>query len=234
MYSVVLMMALSGSADVPAFGHKGCSGCYGCSGYVSVSYGCEGCCGGGRHHHARHGCHGGYSCCGCTGSYGWSCHGGAYYGGCTGSYGWACHGGAYYGGCAGGYIIDGGGMMVEPAHHDEMKGGDKGKGGDKKPEPVKEPKSGDKEASLNAPATLVVSLPAEAKLSVDGYATKSTSSVRTLASPTLEAGKDYVYTLTAELVRDGKPVTTSKEVTVRAGEAINVALEFPQASFAQK
>jgi uncharacterized protein (TIGR03000 family) len=68
MYSVVLVMALAGSAEVPDC-HR-CCGCYG------GGYGCYG------------GCYGGYS--GCYGG----CYGGSYggcYGGCYG-------GGMYYGG----------------------------------------------------------------------------------------------------------------------------------------
>ena len=62
MYSVVLLMALSGGGDVPAFGHH--DGCSGCTGYVS----CSGCCGGCS---GCSGCCGGYvvSCTGCSHSH---------------------------------------------------------------------------------------------------------------------------------------------------------------------
>jgi uncharacterized protein (TIGR03000 family) len=68
MYSVVLLMALSTSADAPALG-GGCSGLFGCSGCCGGS--CHGCCGGGffskwKHHSCCGGCCGG-SCYGCTG-----------------------------------------------------------------------------------------------------------------------------------------------------------------------
>ena len=88
MYSIVLMVAMTGSADVPAgvFSHgcngcNGCAGCCGCTGTVSCT-GCGGCqgnsccgCGGGHFlgklfHHGCGGCSGcaGYtSCAGCTG-----------------------------------------------------------------------------------------------------------------------------------------------------------------------
>src|SRR5262245_53429459 len=78
MYSVVVLLALSGGSEAPDMG-RGCrgGGCSGCSGYVSSCHGCmgyasgcHGCRGGGR----RHGCHG--------------CRGG---GGCHG-YSTACHG----------------------------------------------------------------------------------------------------------------------------------------------
>ena len=45
MYSVVLMMAMSGGGEVPDFGRRGCNGCNG--GGCSSSYGCNGGCHGG-------------------------------------------------------------------------------------------------------------------------------------------------------------------------------------------
>src|SRR5437667_464985 len=107
MYSVVLMMALTGSADTPAFGH----------------------------------------------------------------------------GCQGGGVYQGGLPPAPP-----------------KPEKVKAPKP-EKGAITPAPATILVSLPAEAKLTVDGTTTTSTSATRLFVSPALEQGKEYFYTLQADLTR---------------------------------
>ncbi len=73
-------------------------------------------------------------------------------------------------------------------------------------------------------AVIVVSLPANAKLTIDGEATTSTSQQRVFTSPALPAGKDFHYTLQAEVVVDGKPVTVSKTVAVRAGEQSRVTL----------
>lgn len=81
-------------------------------------------------------------------------------------------------------------------------------------------------AAFNAaPAKVLVSLPTDASLTIDGNATVSTSGNRTFVSPELEAGKDYVYTLKAEIVRDGKSVTESKTIYVRAGETTEVAFD---------
>jgi uncharacterized protein (TIGR03000 family) len=131
-------------------------------------------------------------------------------------------------------IYEGGAAPVEMAP--AMAPAKEEKKEEKKPEKVPAPKGEkeEKEASLPAPATLVVSVPAQAKLSVDGYVTKSSAAVRTFTSPALENGKEYVYTLTAEVVRDGKPVRASKEITVRAGELYNVSLVLPQETVAQK
>jgi uncharacterized protein (TIGR03000 family) len=83
-------------------------------------------------------------------------------------------------------------------------------------------------------AELTVSLPAEAKLFIDGQATTTTSNSRKFVSPDLEQGKEYVYTLRAEVVRDGKNVSLTKEVTVRAGETFQTSFEFPESSVASK
>jgi len=108
------------------------------------------------------------------------------------------------------------------------------KKGTKEGEPIPVKPKEKKEVSMPAPATLVVSLPAEAKLLIDDTLTISTSGTRVFASPTLEPGKDFAYTLKGELVRDGRTVTTSKQVIVHAGEEIQVELEFPAVSVVQR
>ncbi|HYT90370.1 MAG TPA: TIGR03000 domain-containing protein, partial [Gemmataceae bacterium] len=93
----------------------------------------------------------------------------------------------------------------------------------KKGEKVPPPASGMSEA----PATILVTLPAEAKLLVDGTATTSTSSQRRLVSPALQPGRDYHYTLTAEISREGQaPIRLTQRVTVRAGEETRVPFTF--------
>jgi uncharacterized protein (TIGR03000 family) len=222
MYSIVLMMALSSGAEAPAgvdhghaayrhgghgcYGCSGCSGCYGCHG--CYGYGCNGCygCNGGRHHrhhHRGHGCNGCYSY-GCHGCYGYGCQG--CYGGCQGCYGYGCQG-CYGYGCHG---YDGHGA---PA------------GGEKKGEQLK---TSPKVTGMAAPATVIVSLPAETKLAIDGAPTTSTSERRVFISPSLEPGKTYHYTLTGELVREGRTMTSTKQVEVRAGEQTQVNLDFSE------
>jgi uncharacterized protein (TIGR03000 family) len=253
MYSVVLLMALSGGAETPAA--DGCNGCYGggCYGGGCWGGGCHGgglfshgCRGGGLFSHGCHGgggCHGGYGCHG-GGLFSHGCHGGGgCNGGCHGGAGCngGCHGGLFHrgGGCHGGYGCNGGchgGAVV-------CNGGCAGAAACNgapapAPAPKKEkakempgPKKGE-EASLSAPATIIVSLPSEAALKVDDYVTTSTSATRVFMSPKLNPGQDFSYTLTAEIVRDGKPVVASKRITVRAGEETRVSMEFPVLSVA--
>jgi uncharacterized protein (TIGR03000 family) len=78
-----------------------------------------------------------------------------------------------------------------------------------------------KKASTSA--TIIVELPVDAKLKFDGAATTSTEAVRRFSTPELDPASAYSYTLTAEIVRDGKTLSVSREVVVRAGEESRIA-----------
>ena len=103
----------------------------------------------------------------------------------------------------------------------------------KEPEKIGAPKAPKKETRGPASATIIVSLPADAKLIVDDTVTTSTSASRVLTTPELGLGQDYHYNLKAEVVLDGKTVTVAKQVAVRAGEQTSVSL-FPETSLAQR
>jgi len=219
MYSVVLLMALSGGAETPALGH-GCHGCNGCSGcHVASCHGCHGChgCHKSRGCHGCHGCHGLFSCHGCHGCHGCSSSCGGY--GCSSS-----HGGYVCSGNCGGYVCGGAPAYVAPAAEMPAPG--------KKQEKKEEKKKDKEEANVPSPATIVVTLPADAKLMIDDTATTSTSATRVFVSPSLNPGQEYHYQLTAELNRDGQKVTTTKQVAVRAGVETRVQIEFPLSSVA--
>jgi uncharacterized protein (TIGR03000 family) len=223
MYSVMLMAALSGSAEVPEFGRRGCHGCY--------SYACSGCYGGwdchgsrgGLFSRRRHGCHGCYSyaCSGCYGYVSYGCHG------CYGGYvSYGCHGcwGGYSHGCHGCH-----GYYAAPAGPQRMP--------EREREKAPPPKTGKEETMRPAPATLVVELPEDAKLTIDGAPTASTSSVRTFVTPDLAPQKEFSYTLQAQIVRDGHTLTASERVQVRAGQETRVSLtatKFSGAAVARK
>jgi uncharacterized protein (TIGR03000 family) len=81
-----------------------------------------------------------------------------------------------------------------------------------------------------APATLVVRLPADARLSLDGETVRSGGSVRRLESPELPYGKTYSYTITGQVYRDGRTVTDRKVVDVRADQVTEVVLNLPEAT----
>jgi uncharacterized protein (TIGR03000 family) len=206
MYSVVMMMALTAGADIPDCHRQRGSGCngYGCSGYACSGYsggGCFGGCFGGGHgrRHGRHGCSG--NVCGGYGCAGYGCAG---YGG-AGCAGYGCGGGV--------------GVIVVP---------DTGKKKDKLP-PPSSGKGKKGEATEEEPitsGTIVVNLPADARLTVDGAATTSTTASRTLITPALQPGYEYYYTLRAEVVRDGQTAVQTQRVAVRSGEATQISFDF--------
>jgi len=92
------------------------------------------------------------------------------------------------------------------------------------------PKKDDKKKpeEVSTQATIVVNLPADARLTFDGEQTASTSSQRIFVTPELKPGTDYSYVAKAEAVRDGKPVVLDeKKITIRAGQTTEVTLGSP-------
>src|SRR5262249_9706600 len=72
------------------------------------------------------------------------------------------------------------------------------------------------------PATVVVTLPADARLTIDGHPTRSTSGTRWFVTPPLRPGQEYTYTFRAELVRPGQTITVARQVPVWAGRQTDV------------
>jgi uncharacterized protein (TIGR03000 family) len=91
-----------------------------------------------------------------------------------------------------------------------------------------------KKAASNAasPATIIVTLPSDATLYFDGKLTASTSTQRVFTTPAIEPGKDYSYTLKAEVIQDGKARTLTEIVNVRGGEETRLRLNFEGAAMA--
>jgi uncharacterized protein (TIGR03000 family) len=75
-------------------------------------------------------------------------------------------------------------------------------------------------------ALLNVSVPAEAKIFVNGAATTSTGMQRQFVSRGLETGNRYEYEVRAEMVRDGNTVTETKKVALAPGQLANLAFNF--------
>ena len=167
MYSMVVLMALSGSATAPAW-HGGHGDCYGVHG---------GCVGG-----FYNGCYGRYDCWGGA-TMGISCYG--------------CFGVSPY----------------TPRSRPRA-------------EPIGPPRRPTEARTGKAPALIVVSLPADARLTIEDTPTESMSDRRIFRSPLLEPDRSYTYTLKAESFRNGLPVSASKQITVRAGRESRVTLDF--------
>ncbi len=100
--------------------------------------------------------------------------------------------------------------------------------------PKEEKKKKTEEVSNDSSATIAVSLPADAQLTVDGNATRSTSDRRSFVTPALENGVNYVYSLRAEVVRDGQVSVQTQEVTVRGGQTTDVSFTFASQGVASR
>ncbi len=243
MYSMVLMVAMTASPESASFGHKSYFGCNGgsCNGTVVTSTGCcggmmlgSGCCGGlfSGKHAGMFGCCGGglfsgHGCCGGGLFSGHGCCGGGLFSG------HGCCGGGMFSGKHAGCCLFGGKMF----HHgcNGCTGGAGCTGGsgccggtpamttpEKKDMPL--PKGDKKPSVTSSPALITVNVPANATISIDGTATKSTSAVRVFATPALEAGTVYYYSITAEVVREGHKYTTTEKVAVESGAQVEITL----------
>ncbi len=237
MYSVVMMAALTSAPDVPQFNGyfrdlfsrdgNGCGGCNGCSG--APKYNCSGGCSGvTAASNSCTGCGGGNflgvgdrvrkwfdrdngNCCGAR-SFG--CSGASY--ACSG---YSCTGSAYS--CFGGPVYP-----YTPMNFGGMPGipyavPDPAPGVGFRPAPV--PAT----FASNAPtarASVVVKLPADARLFADGRQLNLTGAERKFVSPELPTDQEFAYRFKAEYERGGETVSVTKTVNVRAG--LTVAVEF--------
>jgi uncharacterized protein (TIGR03000 family) len=154
----------------------------------------------------RGGCGGGHGRGGCGGG---GCGGGGHHGGghCGGGYSGGGCGGGYSGGGCGGGVCYGGGY---------------GGGGMMRA------------AADFGPATLIVELPADATLKIDGELTTPTSARRVFQTPAFEAAKQYSYEIEATVMVKGKPETVKQTVTIRGGEEKRISLELPSAAVAAR
>ncbi|MGA2063528.1 MAG: TIGR03000 domain-containing protein [Thermoguttaceae bacterium] len=73
---------------------------------------------------------------------------------------------------------------------------------------------------------LTIWVPAEAKVSINGLATRSTGSKRQYVSFGLKPGFTYKYEIRAQIVRDGQLVEETRTVSLTAGERSAVAFGF--------
>ena len=80
--------------------------------------------------------------------------------------------------------------------------------------------------TLENSGLMTIYVPAEAKVTINGLATRSTGSRRQYVSFGLKPGFSYKYVVHAEIVRDGKIVEEDKTVTLTAGQQTGVAFGF--------
>ena len=122
--------------------------------------------------------------------------------------GYSCCGGGWYRGAAGWVPVPvcPGGVVVAP--------------GTAAPPPMpKLPEPAEKQsAAAAAPATVVIKAPMDVRITVNGQATDRQSAEQIFTTPDLQPGKTYSYDFRAEAVRDGKTVTRTQTVIVKAGQ----------------
>jgi uncharacterized protein (TIGR03000 family) len=237
----------SGSAAYPTgcagSYYNGCNGCNGCNGDTFISRvrrlfdrgncsGCSGCSGSGY---------------GCVGS-GYGCTGSGY--GCTGS-GYGCGASAYscFGGPAmsytpvfsGGLSCQGGALPIAPAPMFDPYPPSPGSTPPPTipyapPEPapgLNSQNTGVKPAAHSDSAlvssgnssnraTVLVKLPADARLFADSRQLSLTGAERKFVSPPLPAGQEFTYRFRVEYERDGEVVSVTKKVPVRAGTTSSI------------
>jgi uncharacterized protein (TIGR03000 family) len=83
------------------------------------------------------------------------------------------------------------------------------------------PKSGEQ-----ARVKVIIDLPADAKLFVDGQRMNGTSSRRMFQTPELIPGQTYYYELRAEIERDGQTITANQRIILQPGR--DVAASFAE------
>jgi uncharacterized protein (TIGR03000 family) len=247
MYSLVLMAAISTAPEAEGFGGSWYNSCtldschpirygwksYGCVLHtpIHIPYGCCGCYGGTW----RAGCYGG----GCYG-YGvgyWhdaASYGAGYSG--FGAYGNFGNFGAYSLYPSGASTLNlpkpsGSGNITTPnpssgtVPGSTPGGSNPGLGGSSiLPSPydplaprkeTRDARSSEKEMTT---ASIVVEVPENADVYIDGNKMKATAGRRTFTTPPIEKGQDYFYTVRVVFDDNGKKVEDSQKVTVRGGE----------------
>jgi uncharacterized protein (TIGR03000 family) len=71
-------------------------------------------------------------------------------------------------------------------------------------------------------ATVVVKASLDVQIKFNGALARRSAEEQAFATPDLERGQNYSYQVTAEAVRDGKAVTATRKVLVKAGEVARV------------
>lgn len=82
--------------------------------------------------------------------------------------------------------------------------------------------------------TIVVSLPAEAMLTINGRATSAQGEQREFRDSQVAPGRVYRYELQATVERNGRTIAQSKSLRIIGGEAEQVRFEFPNVVAARK
>jgi uncharacterized protein (TIGR03000 family) len=178
----------------------------------------------------RHGSHGGSSGGSSGGSYGGGSSGGSsggsYSGGSYGSYGGYSSPAAYTSGYSSGYSSISGMSSSMPVESYRVIDAAPSASGVSGGEVIATPQPAATDSTMAIPADaamLVVELPADAKVFVNGSKTAATGSVRRFLSRGLAEGKSYEYVVRMVVDRDGVASEETKVVSLSAGSRKSVA-----------
>ncbi len=199
-----------------------CSGGWGCQGGYGAGWGCQGGCVGGWGYgnltpqaaYASYGVNPPYLAYSAYGSqiYQGCVGGGA---GCYGCYGgWSC-----YGSPISGTSTVPAPKVVVPSEQAPAPPKEKDMKDDKKPA-GKNPLDLGVENRIGNRATIVVVVPEEAKVFIDGMQMKSTKARRVFQTPVLQEGETYFYDIRVDMVRDGKTVSETRRVVINPGQRV--------------
>jgi uncharacterized protein (TIGR03000 family) len=73
-------------------------------------------------------------------------------------------------------------------------------------------------------ARVNLQVPSGARIWFDTYQTKQTGTARSFETPPMDAGQELAYQIRVQWEQDGKDVTQTRQVTVHAGDVINLTL----------
>ena len=76
-------------------------------------------------------------------------------------------------------------------------------------------------------STVVLSVPSEAKVFIDGYQLRSQGAERTFRTPELEANREYSYTVKVVVERAGRELIETRQIVVTAGNTTRLAVDIP-------
>lgn len=76
---------------------------------------------------------------------------------------------------------------------------------------------------------VVVNVPEDAEVYLQGQKMTLTGAERRFVSPQLTNGKGYIYTVKVTVTRDGKTFEKTTEARITAGETVNVAVKLDDA-----
>ena len=71
-------------------------------------------------------------------------------------------------------------------------------------------------------------MPADVEVWIEGIKTQQTGAERQFVLPPLSPGQDYMYELKARWTENGRPVTRTRQILVRAGDRGGVDFTQPE------